>query len=79
MITTSLMAWGLDINNIILVINYDCPRYKEDYIHRIGRTGRAGSQGYSFTLITEEEEKYAKEIIEALKISDQKIPLFLEQ
>ena len=43
------MGRGLDIPNVILIINYTCPTYKEDYIHRIGRTGRAGKKGYSIT------------------------------
>lgn len=42
MIATSLCARGLDHKNIKLVINFDCPNHLEDYIHRIGRTGRAG-------------------------------------
>ena len=36
------MARGLDLKKIVLVINYDCPTYMEDYVHRVGRTGRAG-------------------------------------
>jgi len=52
MVATSVCARGLDIRHIILVINYFCPNHKEDYIHRIGRTGRAGNKGTAITFIT---------------------------
>lgn len=42
MVATSVLARGLDIKHICLVINFSCPNHMEDYIHRIGRTGRAG-------------------------------------
>ena len=66
MITTSLSARGLHINNLVLVINYSCPTYKEDYTHRIGRTGRAGNKGTAITFVTPDEDKYAGDIIQAL-------------
>ena len=78
LIATSLVARGLDIKNVILVINYYCPTYKEDYIHRIGRTGRAGKKGFAYTFITEEEDKYAEDIIKALQISNAVVPKELE-
>ena len=73
MIGTSLCARGLDIKNLILVVNFDCPTHKEDYIHRIGRTGRAGNKGTAITFITKEEEAFAEDIMIAIKISG-KIP-----
>lgn len=60
------MGRGLDIPDVKLVINYNCPTFKEDYIHRIGRTGRAGKSGTAVTFIKDDDEEYAKEIIEAL-------------
>lgn len=69
LLATSLAARGLDILNISLVINYYCPTYKEEYIHRIGRTGRAGKKGHAVTFITKEEDKYAGDLIQALQIS----------
>lgn len=60
------MARGLDIPNIKLVINYNCPTFKEDYVHRIGRTGRAGNKGTAITFITKDDDKYTKELIEIL-------------
>ena len=50
------MGRGLDIPNVVLVINYNCPTYKEDYIHRIGRTGRAMKKGIAVTFISEDDD-----------------------
>lgn len=74
MIATSVAARGLDIKEIRLVINYKCPNHMEDYVHRIGRTGRAGNEGTAYTLISPEEEHYAEELITALKTSNKEIP-----
>lgn len=52
LVTTTLMSRGLDLKNIVLVINYDCPTYKEDFVHRVGRTGRGTNTGLAITLIT---------------------------
>jgi ATP-dependent RNA helicase DDX46/PRP5 len=77
MIATSLCARGLDIKNLVLVINYSCPTHKEDYTHRIGRTGRAGNKGTAITFITAEEDKYAGDIIQALQLGNLEPPLEL--
>ena len=79
MIATSLVARGLDIPNIILVVNYSCPTFKEDYIHRIGRTGRAGRKGNAVTFVSPEEDRYAGDLIQALQISGSDIPVGLQQ
>lgn len=50
LIATDVAARGLDIKNVEAVINYDVPEKEDYYVHRVGRTGRAGSKGYSFTL-----------------------------
>ena len=42
LVATSVCARGLDVKNLILVVNYDCPNHYEDYVHRVGRTGRSG-------------------------------------
>ncbi len=52
-IATSVAARGLDVKELILVVNYDCPNHYEDYVHRCGRTGRAGNRGHAFTFIGE--------------------------
>ncbi len=62
MIASDVAGRGLDVENISHVINYDIPKNPEDYVHRIGRTGRAGKNGVAITLITNDENKYLKEI-----------------
>eukprot|EP00092_Neocalanus_flemingeri_P100231 GFUD01127998.1.p1 GENE.GFUD01127998.1~~GFUD01127998.1.p1 ORF type:complete len:983 (+),score=374.96 GFUD01127998.1:140-3088(+) len=70
LVATSVAARGLDVKNLVLVVNYDCPNHYEDYVHRVGRTGRAGKQGYSYTFITPEQDWYVGEIIKALELSE---------
>ena len=55
MVATDVAARGLDIKNVEAVINYDVPEKPEFYVHRIGRTGRIGNKGYSFTLVCRRE------------------------
>ncbi|XP_016151494.1 probable ATP-dependent RNA helicase DDX46 isoform X2 [Sinocyclocheilus grahami] len=69
LVATSVAARGLDVKQLILVINYSCPNHYEDYVHRAGRTGRAGNKGYAYTFITEEQARYAGDIIKALELS----------
>lgn len=61
-ITTDIMARGLDISNITHVINFEISEIPEQYIHRIGRTGRAEKDGISFSFVTADEEKSLLEI-----------------
>merc|ERR1712218_134445 len=70
LVATSVCARGLDVQNLILVVNYDCPNHYEDYVHRVGRTGRAGNKGYAWTLITPEQDWYSGDIIKALELSE---------
>ncbi|MCK5138134.1 MAG: DEAD/DEAH box helicase [Bacteroidales bacterium] len=56
LVATDLLSRGIDIDNIELIINYDVPQEGEDYIHRIGRTARAESEGVAITLISEQEQ-----------------------
>lgn len=72
LLATDVMARGLDFDNVSHVINFDTPDFPENYMHRIGRTGRAEKQGNSILLSTEKEQKL-KEAIETLM--DYKIPL----
>ena len=55
MIATDVASRGLDVRDIGVVINYDMPTCIEDYVHRIGRTGRAGDKGLSYSMITHKE------------------------
>ena len=67
LVTTDVMARGLDLDEISHVINFDTPVFPENYMHRIGRTGRAEKEGKSILLYTETEKK-AKEAIENLMV-----------
>ena len=70
MVATDIAARGLDINNISHVINYDMPATPDDYIHRIGRTGRANRSGDAFTLTTKRDKNMVRKLE---KIIDKKI------
>lgn len=62
LIATDVAARGIDIDNVSLVINYDVPMEKESYVHRTGRTGRAGNKGKAITFVTPNEGKFLKAI-----------------
>jgi len=62
LIATDIAARGLDIDQIALVVNYDLPNVPETYVHRIGRTGRAGAQGSAISLCSGEEREFLKQI-----------------
>ena len=67
LVATDVAARGLDIDDLPLVVNYELPHVPEDYIHRIGRTGRAGASGEAISFVAPEEEKYLGEIERLLK------------
>uniref|UniRef100_A0A146UZN8 Probable ATP-dependent RNA helicase DDX46 n=1 Tax=Fundulus heteroclitus TaxID=8078 RepID=A0A146UZN8_FUNHE len=79
MVATSVAARGLDVKHLILVVNYNCPNHYEDYVHRAGRTGRAGNKGYAYTFITDDQARYAGDILKALELSGSPVPPELEQ
>lgn len=79
LIATSVAARGLDVPELNVVINYECPNHMEDYVHRVGRTGRAGRKGSAYTFIAPEEDKYASDILQALKNSNATIPKELQE
>ena len=62
MLSTDLLSRGIDIQQLSLVINFDLPRNKETYIHRIGRSGRYGRKGTAINFITDEDTAHMKEI-----------------
>lgn len=62
LVATDVAARGIDIDNVTLVINYDVPMEKESYVHRTGRTGRAGNKGKAITFATPHEGKFLKAI-----------------
>lgn len=63
----------LDVDDISAVINFDMPNQVEDYVHRIGRTARAGKSGTSYTLFTQADGKLARELIKVLSEAKQEI------
>ena len=78
LIATDVAARGLDIDQLPMVINYEIPSAAEDYVHRIGRTGRAGAFGNAISLVSPEEEKYLVEIEKLIKCQIQRAePLVL--
>ena len=67
LVATDIAARGLDIEQLPLVINHDLPMVAEDYVHRIGRTGRAGSSGLAVSLVSQEESSLLRDIQRLLK------------
>jgi superfamily II DNA/RNA helicase len=66
LVASDVAARGLDIVGLSHVFNFDVPTSAEDYVHRIGRTGRAGKKGNAFTLAVPEDEKYLKDIFKLI-------------
>jgi len=73
MIATDVASRGLDVADIETVINYDFPSACEDYIHRIGRTGRAGAKGTAISFFTSANGKKARELIDILERAKQPV------
>jgi ATP-dependent RNA helicase DDX46/PRP5 len=71
LVATSVAGRGLDVRNLVLVINYSCPNHLEDYVHRVGRTGRAGNKGTAYTFLTPDDASYSIDIVRALKDAKQ--------
>ena len=75
LVATDIVARGIDIDDIQLVINYDVPHDKEDYVHRIGRTARAGKNGRSITFVSEKDQQYFARIERFLEKDVEKLPV----
>ncbi|XP_072999534.1 DEAD-box ATP-dependent RNA helicase 20-like isoform X1 [Typha latifolia] len=67
MTATDVAARGLDVKDIKCVINYDFPTSLEDYVHRIGRTGRAGAKGTAVTFFTQSNARFARDLVKILR------------
>ncbi|XP_039016944.1 DEAD-box ATP-dependent RNA helicase 14-like isoform X1 [Hibiscus syriacus] len=79
LVATDVAARGLDVKDIRVVINYDFPTGIEDYVHRIGRTGRAGATGLAFTFFGDQDSKHASDLIKILEGANQKMPAELHE
>ncbi|MEH6527852.1 MAG: DEAD/DEAH box helicase [Sneathiella sp.] len=71
LVCSDVAARGIDVSSVSHVFNFDVPSHAEDYIHRVGRTGRAGQQGHAYTLATKSDGKYLEAIY---KLVGKKIP-----
>lgn len=81
LIATDVAARGLDVKDVGVVVNFDMPagvNGVEDYVHRIGRTGRAGQKGLAYTFFTEGDKKLATKLVEVLHKAKQNVPDWLQ-
>lgn len=78
LIATAVAARGLDIPNVKQVINFDLPSDIEEYVHRIGRTGRMGQAGAATSFFTERNQNITRDLVELLRESKQPVPDWLE-
>jgi len=74
LVATDVAARGLDIKGVGLVVNYDAANNAEDYVHRIGRTGRAGSKGYAVTFVTSADSGKVSGMIKVMESTNQTVP-----
>lgn len=77
MVATAVAARGLDIPNVTMVVNYDLPTDIDDYVHRIGRTGRAGNTGKAVTFFNDNNRNVGRALADLLKEAHQEVPEFL--
>mmetsp|Transcript_17397 Transcript_17397/g.43301 ORF Transcript_17397/g.43301 Transcript_17397/m.43301 type:complete len:270 (-) Transcript_17397:342-1151(-) len=78
MIATDVAARGLDIPDVALVVQYDCAQSSDDFVHRIGRTGRIGNKGMAVTFMNNRNKANAHEILEKLETSGNEAPNWLK-
>ncbi|MCL7023475.1 hypothetical protein MKW94_009659 [Papaver nudicaule] len=79
MVATDVAARGLDIPHVAHVINFDMPKDIDDYVHRIGRTGRAGKSGIATAFFNEGNQGISKSLLELLQEGNQAVPTWLNQ
>lgn len=79
MLATDVASRGIHVSDITHVVNYDFPNNVEDYVHRIGRTGRGGGYGTAVTFFTRQDSKKARPLIKCLEDCNQEVPQELRQ
>lgn len=79
LVTTDVGSRGLDIPEVAMVINFDCPRRSDDYVHRVGRTARAGRGGVAVTILTANDVKLVHSIEEEINVKLEELDLPEEQ
>uniref|UniRef100_A0A7S1TU95 RNA helicase n=2 Tax=Phaeomonas parva TaxID=124430 RepID=A0A7S1TU95_9STRA len=78
MVATDVASRGIDVKDVMAVVNFDFPGHIADYIHRIGRTGRAGATGKAISFFTNKDGGKARELVKILREADQVVPPGLE-
>ncbi|GBE61469.1 DEAD box polypeptide 17 [Babesia ovata] len=73
MVATDVASRGLDVRDVKIVVNFDFPNQIEDYVHRIGRTGRGGNKGASYTFLTPDKGRIARELVKLMREANQTI------
>jgi len=79
LVATDVAARGLDVKGISVVVNFDPAGTAKDYVHRIGRTGRAGHKGVAYSLLLPNQERKAREIVQVMERNQKDIPAELQR
>ena len=79
LITTDVWARGIDVQNVSLVINYDLPTNRENYIHRIGRSGRFGRKGVAINFVTSDDVRILRDIEQYYSTQIDEMPLKIDE